>query len=113
MPSYKIKSWTLSLMLIFITYDFTSSEIGTTIGHRDGCGERLERALDALQRDTNRRRNRLEDGESREPNYQEELRSAPLAMTITRIAVKVYHFYRPSILIKQLTCKFFNLLLRK
>ncbi|XP_046814771.1 uncharacterized protein LOC124422420 [Vespa crabro] len=88
MPSYKIKSWTLSLMLIFITFDWTSSEGGTTIGNRDGCGERLERALDALQRDSNRRRNRLEEGEGREPNYQEELRSAPLAMTISRIVVK-------------------------
>ncbi|XP_015174648.1 PREDICTED: uncharacterized protein LOC107065455 isoform X1 [Polistes dominula] len=90
MPSYTIKPWTLSLLtLIFITFDWTSSESGTTIGNRDGCGDRLERALDALQRDSNRRRNRLqEEGEGREPNYQEELRSAPLAMMISRIAVK-------------------------
>ncbi|KAI4488796.1 hypothetical protein M0802_011306 [Mischocyttarus mexicanus] len=89
MSSYTIKPWTLSLLtLIFITFDWTSSESGTTIGNRDGCGDRLERALDALQRDSNRRRNRLEEGEGREPNYQEELRSAPLAMTISRIAVK-------------------------
>nr|XP_050844617.1 uncharacterized protein LOC127061587 [Vespula vulgaris] len=88
MPSYKIKTWPLLLMLIFITFDWTTSESDTTIGNRDGCGERLERALDALQRDSNRRRNRLEEGEGREPNYQEELRSAPLAMTISRIAVK-------------------------
>ncbi|KAK2588845.1 hypothetical protein KPH14_001715 [Odynerus spinipes] len=89
MPSREVKFWVLSLTLFACTIGWISSESDTVIGNSDGCGERLERALDSLQRDSNRRRNRLEDEESRrEPNYREELRSAPLMMTISRIAVK-------------------------
>lgn len=89
MSSYEVKLWALLLTLFISMIGLTKSESGTAIGNNDGCGERLERALDALQRDSSRRRNRLEDEESRrEPNYREELRSAPLTMTISRIAVK-------------------------
>lgn len=59
------------------------------IGNWEGCGGRLERALDALQRNS-ARRTHLEDDEP-EPGivYQQALRSAPLEMTVSRVNVKV------------------------
>ncbi|XP_076292948.1 uncharacterized protein LOC143215072 [Lasioglossum baleicum] len=59
----------------------------TSIANWEACGGRLERALDALHRDSSRR-NRLEEEEPG-ASYQQELRSAPLEMSVSRIAVKL------------------------
>ena len=56
-------------------------------GSSDGCGGRLERALDALHRESIRR-NRLEDDDN-SIAYHQQLQTAPLEMTVTRVAVKV------------------------
>ncbi|XP_057324314.1 uncharacterized protein LOC130666983 isoform X1 [Microplitis mediator] len=53
----------------------------------DGCGGRLERALDAMQRESTRR-NRHDDDDNAVV-YQRKLTSAPLEMTVTRVSVKV------------------------
>lgn len=57
------------------------------IGDWDACSGRLERALDALHRDSTRR-NKLDEEESG-TLYQRELHSAPLEMSVSRMAVKV------------------------
>ncbi|XP_078035033.1 uncharacterized protein LOC144469036 isoform X2 [Augochlora pura] len=59
----------------------------TSIANWEACSGRLERALDALHRDSSRR-NRLEEEETG-TSYQQELRSAPLEMSVSRIAVKL------------------------
>lgn len=61
--------------------------LSSPVGPVDRCGGRLERALDALQRDSSRK-NRLEEEEAGIV-YQQKLVSAPLEMTVSRIAVKV------------------------
>lgn len=53
----------------------------------DACSGRLERALDALHRDSTRR-NKLDEEEAG-ISYQRELHSAPLEMSVSRMAVKV------------------------
>lgn len=53
----------------------------------DKCGGRLERALDSIRRDSSRK-NRLED-EDQKLVYQQKLKSAPLEMVVSHIAVKV------------------------
>ena len=62
--------------------------ISAAVGKGDRCGGRLERALDALQRDSPRR-NRLEEEEAGIV-YQQKLVSAPLEMIVSKIAVKVH-----------------------
>ncbi|XP_003702879.1 uncharacterized protein LOC100882072 [Megachile rotundata] len=59
----------------------------TTIGDWEACGGRLERALDTLHKDSSRR-NRLKEEEA-DLFYQQELRSAPLEMSVSRITVKL------------------------
>ncbi|CAK9801489.1 hypothetical protein ANTPLA_LOCUS2841 [Anthophora plagiata] len=71
------------LLLIILSIGFARSNIGNW----EACGGRLERALDALHRDSSRR-NRLEEEEA-DMFYQQELRSAPLEMSVSRIAVKL------------------------
>ncbi|XP_026671814.1 uncharacterized protein LOC108627608 isoform X3 [Ceratina calcarata] len=65
----------------------TIAHARTDIGNWEACGGRLERALDALHRESSRR-NRLEEQEAG-TFYQQELRSAPLDMSVSRIAVKL------------------------
>ncbi|XP_053982181.1 uncharacterized protein LOC128878196 [Hylaeus volcanicus] len=72
-----------ALSLVFLTVSFGRANIGNW----EACGGRLERALDALHRDSVRR-NRLEEEEAG-TSYQQELRSAPLEMSVSRIAVKL------------------------
>lgn len=71
--------WLFELLSIGFAY--------TGISDWDACGGRLERALDALHRDSTRR-NKL-DEEKTETLYQRELHSAPLEMSVSRMAVKV------------------------
>ncbi|KAL0118138.1 hypothetical protein PUN28_009068 [Cardiocondyla obscurior] len=59
----------------------------TGISNWDACSGRLERALDALHRDS-ARRNKLDEEEAG-TLYQRELHSAPLEMSVSRIAVKL------------------------
>lgn len=84
-----------TLLLVVSSISF----IRANIANWEACGGRLERALDALHRDSSRR-NRLENEESG-ASYQQELRSAPLEMSVSRIAVKV-------IFIAQITLKSAN-----
>ncbi|XP_076627044.1 uncharacterized protein LOC143344664 [Colletes latitarsis] len=72
------------LLLMFSSVSFAR----TNIGNWETCGGRLERALDALHRDSVRR-NRLEEEEEAGTSYQQELRSVPLEMSVSRIAVKL------------------------
>lgn len=53
----------------------------------NACGGRLERALDALHRDSTKREKL--DEEENGTFYQRELRSIPLEMSVTRMAIKV------------------------
>ncbi|XP_066597388.1 uncharacterized protein [Prorops nasuta] len=57
------------------------------IGEWNTCSGRLERALDTLHRESNRR-NRLEDEDSN-LSYQQELQSAPIDISVSHIAVKL------------------------
>lgn len=57
------------------------------ISNWDACSGRLERALDAIQRDSTRR-NKL-DEEKTGTLYQRELRSIPLEMSVSRMTIKV------------------------
>ncbi|XP_029045334.2 uncharacterized protein LOC114877214 [Osmia bicornis bicornis] len=59
----------------------------SNVGNWEACGGRLERALDTLHKDSSRR-NRLKEEEAG-MFYQQELRSAPLEMSVSRIAVKL------------------------
>jgi len=68
-------------MLLFI--GFASADINNW----DVCSGRLERALDALHRDSTRK-NKLDEEEAG-MLYQHELRSAPLEMSVSRMSVKV------------------------
>ncbi|XP_015438960.1 PREDICTED: uncharacterized protein LOC107193934 [Dufourea novaeangliae] len=72
-----------TLLLVFLSICFARE----SIANWEACGGRLERALDALHRDSSRR-HRLEEEESG-TSYQQELRSAPLEMSVSRIAVKL------------------------
>lgn len=71
--------WLFKLLSISLAY--------TGISDWDACSGRLERALDALHRDSTRR-NKLDEEEAG-TLYQRELHSAPLQMSVSRIAVKV------------------------
>lgn len=71
------------LLLTFSSISFARSDIGNW----EACGGRLERALDALHKDSSRRK-RLEEEEAG-MFYQQELRSIPFEMSVSRIAVKV------------------------
>lgn len=53
----------------------------------NGCGGRLERALDAMQRDSSRKNRHDEDDHG--IIYQRKLISAPLEMIVANVAVKV------------------------
>ncbi|XP_014489352.1 PREDICTED: uncharacterized protein LOC106752287 [Dinoponera quadriceps] len=68
-----------SLILLPIAY--------AGISNWDACSGRLEHALDALHRDSTRR-NKLDEEETG-LSYQRELRSAPLEMSVSRMAVKL------------------------
>ncbi|XP_050461627.1 uncharacterized protein LOC126856802 isoform X2 [Cataglyphis hispanica] len=57
------------------------------ISNWDACSGRLERALDAIQRDSTRR-NKL-DEEKTGTLYQRELRSIPLEMSVSRMTIKL------------------------
>jgi len=71
--------WLFKLLSISFAY--------TDISNWDACSGRLERALDALHRDSTRR-NKLDEEEAG-TLYQYELHSAPLEMSVSRMAVKV------------------------
>lgn len=57
------------------------------IGNGNACSGPLERALDALHRDS-AKRNKLDEKEAG-TSYQRELSSAPFEMSVSRMAVKV------------------------
>ncbi|XP_043511559.1 uncharacterized protein LOC122529463 isoform X2 [Frieseomelitta varia] len=71
------------LLLTFSSISFARSNVGSW----EVCGGRLERALDALHKDSNRRKG-LEEEEAG-TFYQQKLRSVPLEMSVSRIAVKL------------------------
>ncbi|CAK9833557.1 hypothetical protein ANTRET_LOCUS10221 [Anthophora retusa] len=78
---------TFKISAILLLTIFSIGFARSNIGNWEACGGRLERALDALHRDSSRR-NRLEEEEA-DMFYQQELRSAPLEMSVSRIAVKL------------------------
>ncbi|KOX79530.1 hypothetical protein WN51_02796 [Melipona quadrifasciata] len=80
MSVYKVVA---TLLLTFSSISFARSNVGSW----EVCGGRLERALDALHKDSNRRKG-LEEEEAG-TFYQQKLRSVPLEMSVSRIAVKV------------------------
>ncbi|KYN11958.1 PREDICTED: uncharacterized protein LOC108767773 [Trachymyrmex cornetzi] len=71
--------WLFKLLSIGFAY--------TGISDWDACSGRLERALDALHRDSIRRNNL--DEEEIGTLYQRELHSVPLEMSVSRMAVKL------------------------
>ncbi|XP_051173545.1 uncharacterized protein LOC127289584 isoform X2 [Leptopilina boulardi] len=73
-------------VILFLTMTPINS-VPLTGGIYDGCGIRLERALDALHRESIRR-NRLDDDDS-SVAYHQQLQTAPLEMTVSRVAVKL------------------------
>ncbi|XP_003493986.1 uncharacterized protein LOC100744509 [Bombus impatiens] len=73
-------------VILLLTYSSISSA-RSNIGNWEACGGRLERALDALHKDSSRRKG-LEEEEAG-MFYQQELRSVPLEMSVSRIAVKL------------------------
>ena len=79
--------WLFKLLSISFAY--------TGISDWDACSGRLERALDALHRDSIRRNNL--DEEEIETLYQRELHSVPLEMSVSRMAVKVIFFSNSKI----------------
>ncbi|CAL7933398.1 unnamed protein product [Xylocopa violacea] len=83
--------WRLSayeILIILLVSFFLSISFGrSNVGNWEVCGGRLERALDAIHRESSRR-NRLEEEEA-SIFYQQKLHSAPLEMSVTRIAVKL------------------------
>lgn len=78
-------------VILLLTYSSISSA-RSNIGNWEACGGRLERALDALHKDSSRRKG-LEEEEAG-MFYQQELRSVPLEMSVSRIAVKVIFITR-------------------
>ncbi|KAH0541128.1 uncharacterized protein LOC123259923 [Cotesia glomerata] len=78
---------TMEKTLVVLVLVLGLSHVPSLTLNWDGCGGRLERALDAMQRDSSRR-NRHEDDENGIV-YQRKLTSAPLEMTVARISVKV------------------------
>ncbi|XP_015111834.1 uncharacterized protein LOC107037686 [Diachasma alloeum] len=62
-------------------------QVVSSMSSWDGCGNRLERALDSMTKDGVRRVRQ----EQEEPGvvYQRSLTTAPLVMTVTRVAVKL------------------------
>ncbi|XP_076763634.1 uncharacterized protein LOC143431032 [Xylocopa sonorina] len=85
METCRLSVYEISIILLlpFLSISFGRSNVGNW----EVCGERLERALDAIHRDSSRR-NRLEEEEAG-IFYQQKLHSAPLEMSVTRIAVKL------------------------
>lgn len=73
--------------LIFLPIGLTCAGISNW----DACSGRLEHALDALHRDS-ARRTKLDEEETG-MSYQRGLRSAPLEMSVSRMAVKVTFQY--------------------
>ncbi|XP_012271548.1 uncharacterized protein LOC105694961 [Orussus abietinus] len=73
-------------MLMILILTSSTRLIHAHTGGWEKCGGRLERALEALHRESTRR-NRLEEEEG--IAYQHELRSAPLDMTVSHVAVKL------------------------
>ncbi|EFN78820.1 uncharacterized protein LOC105188379 [Harpegnathos saltator] len=71
--------WSLIFLPIGLAY--------AGISNWDACSGRLEHALDALHRDSSRK-NKLDEEETG-MSYQRELRSAPLEMSVSRMAVKL------------------------
>ncbi|XP_032683212.1 uncharacterized protein LOC116849794 [Odontomachus brunneus] len=71
--------WSLIFLPIGLAY--------AGISNWDACSGRLEHALDALHRDSTRR-NKLDEEETG-ISYQRELHSAPLEMSVSRMAVKL------------------------
>ncbi|XP_034936728.1 uncharacterized protein [Chelonus insularis] len=63
------------------------SYVPSSISSWDGCGGRLERALDAMQRDSARKNKR--ENEDQSVIYQQKLTTAPFEMTVTHLVVKV------------------------
>jgi len=78
--------WLFKLLSIGFAY--------TGISDWDACSGRLERALDALHRDSIRRNN-LDEEEI--GTYQRELHSVPLEVSVSRMAVKVIFFSKSKI----------------
>ncbi|KAH0953117.1 hypothetical protein HN011_004688 [Eciton burchellii] len=70
-------------LFMLLSIGFVSADINNW----DVCSGRLERALDALHRDSTRK-NKL-DEEQAGMLYQHELRSAPLEMSVSRMSVKL------------------------
>ncbi|XP_025268156.1 uncharacterized protein LOC105257979 [Camponotus floridanus] len=70
--------WLLLLSIAFVYAD---------ISNWNACSGRLERALDALQKDSTRK-NKL-DEEKAGTLYQRELRSVPLEMSVSRMTIKL------------------------
>lgn len=62
--------------------------IGESIGNRDRCGDRLERALDLMKQRRNYVRRRL-DLEDLDVVYHQTLRSAPIEVSVTKLLVEV------------------------
>lgn len=71
------------ILLTFSSINF----IHSNIDNWEACGGRLERALDALHKDSSRRKGFEEEKSG--TLYQQELRSVPLEMSVSRIVVKV------------------------
>lgn len=71
------------MLLTFSSINFVHSNIVNW----EACGGRLERALDALHKDSSRRKGFEEEKPG--TMYQQELRSVPLEMSVSRIVVKV------------------------
>lgn len=53
------------------------------------CGDRLERALDMMQQRANSARRRFDNTEDSDVVYHQRLRSAPIDVSVTRLAVEV------------------------
>lgn len=77
----------VSVILLLLTTLSWINFVHSNIGNWEACGGRLERALDAIHRDSSKR-SRSEDEEA-SMFYQQELRSAPLEMSVSRLTVKV------------------------
>ncbi|KAK0173690.1 hypothetical protein PV328_006847 [Microctonus aethiopoides] len=74
------------VMMIILGLSLVSNTIQS---NWNGCGGRLERALDAMQRDSSRKNRHDEDEHG--IIYQRKLISAPLEMIVANVAVKLPH----------------------
>ncbi|XP_072763184.1 uncharacterized protein [Anoplolepis gracilipes] len=79
----QFRSLTIYWLFILLSTGFVYADISNW----DACSGRLERALDALQRDSTRK-NKL-DEEKAGTLYQRELRSVPLEMSVSRMTIKL------------------------